>query len=201
MWWSISRQAFSRPPRSMVRRPAGFSEIPSSDYATVDQIEAQSSFDAMDVAIVHVSGMDDMPSIQLGDSSQVAEQDNLTIIGYPGLGDVSASPTNLLTSSINKIYVSAIKTTDSGAPVIQVGGNVEHGDSGAPVLDASGHIVGIVSFGLATPNDMGETAFLQTSNSARTLIQSQGINTAPGPFEKAWTQAFDDYSSPAPGHW
>src|SRR5579883_3277207 len=180
---------------------ARFSDIPTSDYATVDQIEAQSSFDAMDVAIIHVSGMDDMPSIQLGDSSQVAEQDNLTIIGYPGLGDVSASPTNLLTSSINKVYVSAIKTTDAGAPVIQVGGNVEHGDSGAPVLDASGHIVGIVSFGLATPNDMGETAFLQTSNSARTLIQSQGINTAPGPFEKAWTQAFDDYSSPAPGHW
>jgi S1-C subfamily serine protease len=176
-------------------------DLPTSDHATVDRIEAQSSFDAQDVAIIHVTGMDDMPSIQLDDSSQVQEQDNLTLIGYPGNGDVSNSPTNLLTSSINKIYVSAIKTTDAGAPVIQVGGNVEHGDSGAPVLDASGHIVGIVSFGLATPNDMGETAFLQTSNSARTLIQSQGINTAPGPFEKAWTQAFDDYSSPAPGHW
>jgi S1-C subfamily serine protease len=180
---------------------ARFSEIPSSDYATVDQIEAQSSFDAMDVAIVHVSGMDDMPSIQLGDSSQVAEQDNLTIIGYPGLGDVSASPTNLLTSSINKIYVSAIKTTDSGAPVIQVGGNVEHGDSGAPALDSNGNIVGIVSFGLFDPSGSGETSFLQASNSARELIQEQNINTAPGAFQRAWTQAFDDYASNAAGHW
>ena len=180
---------------------ARFSEIPSSDYATVDQIEAQSSFDAMDVAIVHVSGMDDMPSIQLGDSSQVAEQDNLTIIGYPGLGDVSASPTNLLTSSINKIYVSAIKTTDSGAPVIRGGGNVEHGDSGAPALDSNGNIVGIVSFGLFDPSGGGETSFLQASNSARALIQEQNINTTPGAFQRAWTQAFDDYASKAAGHW
>jgi len=180
---------------------ARFSDIPTSDYATVDQIEAQSSFDAMDVAIIHVSGMDDMPSIQLGDSSQVAEQDNLTIIGYPGLGDLSNSPTNLLTSSINKIYVSAIKTTDSGAPVIQVGGNVEHGDSGAPALDANGNIVGIVSFGLFDPSGSGETSFLQASNSARSLIQEQNIDTTPGAFQRAWTQAFDDYASNAAGHW
>lgn len=144
--------------------------MPASDHATVDRIEAQSSFNAMDVAIIHVNGMNDMPSIQLDNSSQVQEQDNLTIIGYPGNGDVSDSPTNLLTSSINKIYVSAIKTTDSGAPVIQVGGNVEHGDSGAPALDANGNVVGIVSFGLADSNDVGMTTFLQASNSAETLI-------------------------------
>lgn len=180
---------------------AKFAEIPASDYATVDRIETQSSFDAMDVAVIHVSGMDDMPGIQLGDSGQVAEQDNLTIIGYPGLGDVSNAPTNLLTSSINRVYVSAVKTTDSGAPVIQVGGNVEHGDSGAPALDNGGHIVGIVSFGLFDPNESGETSFLQASNSARSLIQTQSINTTPGPFQQAWTQAFNDYASTAAGHW
>ncbi|HEY1348728.1 MAG TPA: serine protease [Ktedonobacteraceae bacterium] len=178
-----------------------FAEIPASAYAAVDRIEAQSSFDAMDVAIIHVSGMDDMPGIQLGDSRQVAEQDNLTIIGYPGLGDVSDAPTNLLTSSINRVYVSAMKTTDTGAPVIQVGGNVEHGDSGAPALDNSGRIVGVVSFGLLNPNENGETSFLQASNSAISLIQSQSINTTPGPFQRAWRQAFDDYASTTAGHW
>lgn len=180
---------------------AKFSQIPSSNRAAVDRIEAQSSFEAMDVAIIHVSGMDDMPSIQLDDSSQVEELDNLTIIGYPGLGDVSVSPTNLLTSSVNRIYVSAMKTTDSGAPVIQVGGNVEHGDSGAPALDDSGRIVGIVSFGIFDPNESGQTSFLQASNSAKTLLQTGGIDTAPGPFERAWTQAFNDYASTAAGHW
>src|SRR5258707_1258386 len=118
--------------------------VSSPDSATVDKIEAQSDFNADDVAIIHVSGMDNLPSIQLGDSSKVAEQDVLTIIGYPGLGDLSDTPGNLLTSSINKVYVSALKTTDDGAPVIQVGGNVEHGDSGGSPLVGNGPVVGIV---------------------------------------------------------
>lgn len=176
--------------------------VPATDRATVDRIEAQSNYTANDVAIIHVSGMDNMPSIQLGDSSKVAEQDNLTIIGYPGLGDLSDTPTDYLTSSINKIYVSALKMTDGGAPVIQVGGNVEHGDSGGPALDQNGNIVGIVSFGYSGNNgDYGQTTFLQTSSSALSLVKSQGINTAPGAFERAWVQAIDDYSSVDAGHW
>ncbi len=176
-------------------------DVPAKIHAAVDRIEAQSSFDAMDVAIIHVTGMDNMPSIQLDDSSQVAEQDKLTVIGFPGLGDVSLAPTNLLTSSINTLYVSAIKTTDANAPLIQVGGNIEHGDSGGPVLDDSGHIVGIVSFGLFNPNETGSTTFLQAANSARTLIQAQSINTTPGAFQHAWAQAFNDYASTSAGHW
>src|SRR5579884_2329747 len=49
---------------------------------------------------------------------------------------VSNAPNDLLTSSVNQIMVSSIKTTSTGAPVIQVGGNVEHGDSGGPALDS-----------------------------------------------------------------
>ncbi|HEX7734051.1 MAG TPA: trypsin-like peptidase domain-containing protein [Ktedonobacteraceae bacterium] len=176
--------------------------VPASSKAPVDRIEAQSDFTQNDVAIIHVSGMDNMPSIQLDNSATVNEQDNLTLIGYPGLADLSKNPTNLLTSSINKIYVSALKTTDSGAPVIQVGGNVEHGDSGGPALDNSGHIVGIVSFGYSGVNgDYGQTSFLQASSSALTLIKQLGINTTPGAFETAWTQAINDYSASDSGHW
>jgi hypothetical protein len=111
---------------------------------------------------------------------------------------VSNNPTDLLTLSVNKIFVSSIKTTDTGAPLIQVGGNVEHGDSGGPALDSTGEIVGIVSFGANGP---GGTSFLQASNSARTLVQALGLNTTPGPFQKAWSQAFTDYASTTPGHW
>src|SRR5438270_11942942 len=160
----------------------------------------ESSINEKDVAIVHVS-LNDMPTVQLGDSTNVQQQDELTIIGFPGNGDVSNKPTDLLTSSINKINVSSIKTTDSGAEVIQVGGNVEHGDSGGPALDNTGAVVGIVSFGLSTANSPGGTSFLQASNSARDLVIALNLDTTPGPFEKAWSQAFTDYSSNAPGHW
>jgi len=174
--------------------------VPQQFQAPVDRIEAESAVNQNDVAIVHAS-LNDMASVQLGDSSSVQQQDMLTIIGFPGNGDVSTLPTNLLTSSVNQITVSSIKTTDQGAQVIQVGGNVEHGDSGGPALDSNGNVVGIVSFLLASPDSPGSTAFLQASNSARKLVQSLHLDTTPGPFEKAWSQAFNDYAATTPGHW
>ncbi|HLX40209.1 MAG TPA: serine protease, partial [Ktedonobacteraceae bacterium] len=174
--------------------------VPSNLQAPVDKIEAQSAVNQSDVAIIHVN-LNDMPSVQLGDSSSVQQQDQLTIIGFPGNGDVSAKPTDLLNSSVNNIEVSSIKTTDSGAQVIQVGGNVEHGDSGGPALDSNGNVVGIVSFGLSTSTDPGGTSFLQASNSAEALIKSLNLDTTPGTFQKAWSQAFNDYSATTAGHW
>jgi len=180
---------------------SNLADVSSKFHIKVDRIEQESSFDKNDVAIVHVSNMNDMPSIQLGDSSGVQEQDNLTIIGFPGSGDVNDAPTDYLTSSVNKVFVSAIKKTGTGAPVIQVGGNVEHGDSGGPALDEQGNVVGIVSFGLDIPNTFGQTTFLQASTSAQTLVQALTLNTTPGNFQKAWSQAFTDYASNSPGHW
>jgi S1-C subfamily serine protease len=177
--------------------------VPPQIRAPIDKIEKESAVDQKDVAIVHASFTGfDTPSIQLGDSSSVQQQDELTIIGFPGNGDVSMRPTDFLTSSVNKINVSSMKTTDTGAPVIQVGGNVEHGDSGGPALDSKGTVVGIVSFGIATSADAaGGTSFLQASNSARDLVQSLNLDTTPGQFQKLWSQAFTDYALNTPGHW
>jgi serine protease Do len=174
-------------------------QIPTAIQAPVDRIEKESAVDQDDMAIVHAA-FTDTPSVQLGDSSAVQVQDQLNIIGFPGNGDVSSTnPTDLLTSSVNTISVSAIKTTDAGAPVIQVSGNVEQGDSGGPALDMAGNVVGIVSFNIAATS--GSTSFLQASDSARTLIQSLRLDTNPGKFQKLWSQAFNDYASTVPGHW
>jgi hypothetical protein len=157
-----------------------------------------SSFEQDDVALIHV-GLTDTPSIQLDPSSELAVEDALTVIGFPGNGDVNGDPTNLLTPSVNNVNVSAIKRNDNGSQLIQVGGNVEHGDSGGPALDVAGHIVGIVSFGGA--DNQGITAFLRSSDSALTVLRDAQIDTTPGTFQKLWEQAFADYADTAPGHW
>lgn len=177
-----------------------FQNIPPQVHMNVDRIEKESPVDQRDTAIIHVP-VNDTASVQLGSSTGVQQQDNLTIIGFPGNADVSNLPTDILTPSINKVIVSATKTTQAGAPVIQVGGNVEQGDSGGPALDSNGSIVGIVSFSIVGNNSPGSTNFLQASESAQQLIQSLNLDTAPGPFQKAWSQAFMDYASTAPGHW
>jgi S1-C subfamily serine protease len=173
--------------------------VPANQVAPVDKIEKEFAVNQEDVAIIHVSNMNDLAMVQLGNSSNVQQQDNLTILGFPGNGDIAGqTATDLLTLSVNKVFVSSMKTTNTGAPVIQVGGNVEHGDSGGPALDNQGNIVGIVSFGAAVS---GSTSFLQASNSAQALVQSLRLDTTPGPFQKAWSQAFTDYASSTPGHW
>jgi serine protease Do len=176
-------------------------QVPSTIHATVDKIEAQSAADAKDVAIIHAA-FTDTPSVNLGDSSSVQTQDALKIIGFPGNGDINDIPSNLLTPSITDINVSSIKTTTSGAPVIQVSGTVGPGDSGGPALDTSGNVVGIVSFGPVTANGSTTgTSFLQASNSANDLLKPLNLNTAAGTFQTLWSQAFASYAATTPGHW
>jgi S1-C subfamily serine protease len=181
--------AFTGPPRSAVITDA------ESYPATV---VTNSSYTALDIAIIHVN-LRDTPSITLGNSAEVAIEDALMVIGFPGNGDVNDNAINFLTPSVNNVNVSAVKVSDNGSQLLQVGGNVEHGDSGGPVLDASGHVVGIVSF--AGPDAPGVTSFLRTSNDALALLKDKAIDLTPGQFQTRWAHAFDQYASTARGHW
>ena len=142
----------------------------------VASVVKTSLFTDDDIALIHV-GLTDTPNIQLDSSSQLAVEDSLAVIGFPGNGDVNGDPTNLLTPSVNNVSVSALKRNDNGSQLIQVGGNVEHGDSGGPVLDTAGHIVGIVSFGGS--DVQGITAFLRSSDSALTLLNVAQVSIRP----------------------
>jgi serine protease Do len=178
-----------------------FNSLPTGIGVNVDKIKMESSPDKQDTAIIHVP-LTDTLSVPLANSSDVNPQDQLTIVGFPGNADVSQKPDSLLTPSLNQIYVSSLKTSNSGAPLIQVGGNVEHGDSGGPALDNQGNIVGVVSFGTSSSGGgLNGTSFLQASSSAQSMIKSLKLNTAPGDQQKLWEQAFTDYAATSAGHW
>ncbi|PWT71184.1 MAG: hypothetical protein C5B60_11235 [Chloroflexi bacterium] len=162
-----------------------------------------SQFTENDLAVLHVN-MTDTPSIPLGNSDNVAVEDRLTSIGFPGNGDASHpdatfDTTDLVTPTVDSLDVVAIKSSDNGSSLIQASGALEHGDSGGPALDANGTIVGIVSYS-GTDTPIG-SFFLRSSNNARMLLATSGIDTRPGTFESLWRQAFLDYSSTSNGHW
>ena len=166
-------------------------------------IVAESQFTADDVAILHVD-MPDSPGLILDNSNNVAVQDHLTEIGFPGNGDASHpdntyDTTDLVTPTVDSLNVVSLKSNDDGSGLIQVSGALEHGDSGGPALDTAGNVVGIVSYS-ATDTPIG-SFFLRSSNSARALVSTAGISTSPGTFETLWRQAFNDYASDGSGHW
>jgi S1-C subfamily serine protease len=180
---------------------SSFSSLPAGIGINVDKIEMESSFDKEDTAIIHVP-LTDTLSVPLDTANDVNPQDQLTIIGFPGNADVSQKPDGLLTPSLNQIYVSSLKASSTGAPLIQVGGNVEHGDSGGPALNSQGDIVGVVSFGTtSSEGGLNGTSFLQASSSAESMLKSLKLNTAPGKQQKLWEQAFSDYAASTAGHW
>lgn len=174
-------------------------DLPPSQIANVDKIEAESITSQADTAIIHANGMNDMPMLQVGDSTAVHQLDQLTVLGYPGIADIGGDSANdFLTSTIVTVSVSALKVdANSGAPLIQIDGNIQHGNSGGPALNSSGQIVGIVSRGVeGTP-----TSYLEASSSAKQLMQKAHVNTTPSALEQAWSKAMDDYASTVPGHW
>lgn len=183
--------------------------MPQGSHVDVQKILQERSFqNGGDTAIIHVN-KDDTPSIKLGDSSNIEQQDQLTIIGFPGNGDLLTDTatsvtqaidpaTGFFTSSVNKVYVSALKQGPNKEPLIQIGGNVEEGDSGGPALDSNGNIVGVVSFFVNSNGAPEGTSFLQASSTAQKLIDGLQLNTTPGTFQTEWNNAFTQYTS---GHW
>jgi serine protease Do len=172
-------------------------------------ILAQSSPDQpanKDLAVVQVSGVQDVPAVPLGDVSQVYQGDPLTVLGFPGTADLPSSdgvidPNNFITASLENVAVSAFKTTTDQTKVIQVDGSLEQGQSGGPALTADGQLVGVVSFGVSSANSLGQTSFLRSVNDAGQLLQQAGIHPQAGNFEKRWTAAYDACMSTASGHW
>jgi S1-C subfamily serine protease len=159
-----------------------------------------------DLAVVQVGGVQDVPTVSLGDVSQVYQGDPLTILGFPGTADLAFSdgaiePNNFITPSLENVAVSAFKTTTDEAKVIQVDGTLEQGQSGAPALTADGQLVGVADFLLTSADSAGQTSFLSSVNDVAPLLQQAGIHLETGKFEKRWAAAYDACASTAPGHW
>lgn len=159
-----------------------------------------------DLTILHADGLGDLPTIPLGDSTQVYQGDTLTILGYPGSADLAQSngsiaPNNFLTASVQTVTVSAWKTAANGSQLIQIDGNVEQGDSGGPALNTDGQLVGVVSFDAGNGNGAGQASFLHTANDAKNLAQQAKVNLSQDTFDMRWAAAYDACSSTAAGHW
>ena len=100
-----------------------------------------------DVAVLKIEGKN-LPTLPLGDSDTIQNQDNIWVIGYPAAADSDLlSPDSSLVSSMNAGQISATsKKTDQGSPVIQINAASTHGNSGGPVINEKGRIIGLLTF-------------------------------------------------------
>jgi len=146
-----------------------------------------------DVAIVKIDGTN-LPSVPLGDSNKVHEQDRITVIGYPGVasnwgGNELISSSSGLVPTVTSGSISAIKTlAATSAPILQSDAAITHGNSGGPAFNAHGEVIGIATAGIDATQGFN---FFVPINTAWEFVRREGVAPDVGPFTQHWRRALD----------
>jgi S1-C subfamily serine protease len=149
-----------------------------------------------DVSIVKIE-VKNAPVLLFGDSDKMQLQDHVTVIGYPGAAD-SSDPNILsrkseLEASITDGKVSARKSTEGGAPVLQISASATHGNSGGPVLNDAMEVIGLETFRGNTVfgQEVQGFNFVVAANTAKEFLG--GVTNELGPADKAYREGLEFY--------
>ncbi len=146
-----------------------------------------------DVAVIKVE-VKNAPVLKLGDSEQVQLQDHLTVAGFPGAGDSGVlNRKSAFVVSFTDGKLSAKKTTEDGAPVLQVSAPATHGNSGGPVLDDRGNVIGMLTFGGDRVNgqEVSGFAFAIPSSTIQEFIKQAGIENEPTAVDRYYQEGLE----------
>jgi S1-C subfamily serine protease len=107
-----------------------------------------------DVALLKIDGQSNLPTVPLaaGDNA-VSAGDNVYVAGYPAASTILAGASGgPLQPTVTEGPLTAVKSTDSGVPVLQTQAPISGGNSGGPLLDAQGQVVGVVVASALNPD-------------------------------------------------
>jgi serine protease Do len=132
-----------------------------------------------DVAVVKIEGRN-LPTLFLGDSHEIQNQETIWVIGYPAAAESDIlSPDSSLVSTMNDGKISATtKKTETGSPVIQLNAAATHGNSGGPVINDKGEIIGLLTFRGNTVNgqEVQGFNFAVPVNTVREYVAQSGAS-------------------------
>ncbi|MEO2076875.1 MAG: serine protease [Bacillus sp. (in: firmicutes)] len=149
-----------------------------------------------DVAVLKIEGKN-LPTLPLGNSDNIQNQDNIWVIGYPAAADSDLlSPDSSLVSSMNAGQISATsKKTDQGSPVIQINAAATHGNSGGPVINEKGEIIGLLTFRGDTVNgqEVQGFNFAVPVNTVKEFVNQAGVRNTKSETDKLYQEGLELY--------
>ncbi|MBA2896666.1 S1 family peptidase [Nonomuraea soli] len=121
----------------------------SAKLVPAELVSVGENYPGKDFALLKVNGLQNLPTVPLGEDADVRTGDTLYISGFPGL------VTNLdflslesrLEPALTEGPYNALRSTKSGVPYIQTQAPSYHGNSGGPVFSASGKVIGMLIAG------------------------------------------------------
>ena len=149
-----------------------------------------------DVAVLKIEGKN-LPTVPLGNSDDIQNQDNIWVIGYPAAADSDIlSPDSSLVSSMNAGQISATsKKTEQGSPVIQLNAAATHGNSGGPVINEKGQIIGLLTFRGDTVNgqEVQGFNFAVPVNTVKEFVNQAGVRNTKSETDKLYQEGLELY--------
>jgi S1-C subfamily serine protease len=153
----------------------------TSYKATVIGYDAQD-----DVALLQLQGASNLPTVPIGDSSQVAMSDQVTVIGNAlGRGGPPAVVSGIVTLLDQAITASDESGgTEQLTGMLQVQANIQPGDSGGPEINSAGQVIGMTTAGSQSstptgPQAAATTGFAIPINKAMQIVSE--IRSGSGP--------------------
>ena len=149
-----------------------------------------------DAAVVKIEGKN-LPTLPLGDSDEIQNQDNIWVSGYPAAADSDLlSPDSSLVSTMNAGQISATdKKTEQGSPVIQINAAATHGNSGGPVINEKGEIIGLLTFRGDTVNgqEVQGFNFAVPVNTVKEFVNEAGAKNTASETDKLYQEGLTLY--------
>jgi serine protease Do len=145
-----------------------------------------------DVAVLKVDEQEPLPTVNLGDSTDLGTGQTVFSIGYPdiGLGSLFEDRNTTLEPSLTTGVVSARRTLKSGVETIQTDLDLNPGNSGGPVYDGDGEVVGIATF--RPPDlDLAEVSFALPIETATGFLGELGVENEPGELTNTYVEGLN----------
>ncbi|MCU1459558.1 MAG: trypsin-like serine protease with C-terminal domain [Actinomycetia bacterium] len=121
-----------------------------------------------DIAVLKVDGVTDLPTVQLGNSSELTVGDDVIAIGNALALEGGPTVTRGIVSGLNRtIDTEAGTLTDA----VQTDASINHGNSGGPLVNSRGQVIGIVD-AIADPSTNQNVDFAIAIDHAKPVIET-----------------------------
>lgn len=163
-----------------------------------EMVQAGGAVPKKDVAILKMEGQNNLPTLPVGDSTQLATGNKIYVMGYPGVATFHPllSEASQAQPSLTEGIISAQKTMEEGWTVFQTNADMTHGNSGGPVFNDKGEVIGLATFGSVDENTGQEIAgmnFVVPMSVVKEFLDRANVKPTEGIVTKTYREALELY--------
>ncbi|MFI6816395.1 serine protease [Nonomuraea sp. NPDC050328] len=169
----------------------------SAKFVPAELVSVGEDYPGKDFALLKINGQKNLPTVSLGEDSDVRTGDTLYISGFPGLVTNTDffSLESRLEPALTEGPFNAMRATKSGVPYIQTQAPSYHGNSGGPVFAANGKVIGMLIAGTVDANGTSSESesFVLPVSVVKEKLNEKNIQPSVSATTTKYNEALDDF--------